>query len=138
MLSLVCIKLQKTLRIIFTLYAQLQTILLTPVKFQRNHHKTVGGFAITSFLLLEGGRNAKHYVPQFFFERRGAIKQLLSSRCVAEQAFPTENLVNQIFFFNSTVNKKLSSCWLLCEFYNYVYSSCLAFFSHPADIANLT
>ena len=47
----------------------------TPVKFQSNQGKTVGGVPYTRYLLLEGGWkdgptagwNAKYYVPSLFF-----------------------------------------------------------------------
>ena len=66
---------------------------LTPVKFQRNRSKTVGGIAYTRYKLLEGvegrtegwkdgrmegwvkGQKVKYYVPSLFFERGVAISE---------------------------------------------------------------
>ena len=68
------------LRIMSKQYAHLQTMTLTPVKFQSNQSKPVGGVPYTRYLLLEGGRtggwNAKYYVPSIFFEKAGDNKVL--------------------------------------------------------------
>ena len=69
------------LRTICKPHAYLQTIQKTPVKFQKDRPKTVGGVAHTKHLLLEGdrtteARKAKYYVPSLFFEKAGAIKGL--------------------------------------------------------------
>ena len=37
-------------------HAHLQTMTLTPVKFQRNWSKTVGGDLYTRYLILKGGQ----------------------------------------------------------------------------------
>ena len=82
------------LRIISKQYAHLQTMNLTPVKFQRNRSKTVGGVAYTRYQLLEGewkegwrdgrmdgwregwkDRKSNSMSPRFSLKREGAISE---------------------------------------------------------------
>ena len=51
----------------------------TPVKFQKDRSKTVGGVALTRFLLQTRNHapwKAEYYVPSLFFEKAGDNKQI--------------------------------------------------------------
>ena len=61
-------------RILKKAHAHLQTILKTPVKFQKDRTKTVGGFKGTKYLLKirnHAPRKTKNSVPPLFFEKAG-------------------------------------------------------------------
>ena len=66
------------LRIISKPHAYLQTMTKTPIKFQKDRHKTVGGVAHTRYLLLEGAepQKAEYCAPSFFFEKSGDNNRL--------------------------------------------------------------
>ena len=59
-----------------SIIVKLQTMTKTPVKFEKDRHKTVG-VVHTRYLLLEGGwnhvtmeqRKAEYYVPSLFFKK---------------------------------------------------------------------
>ena len=71
-------------------HAHLQTMPKTPVKFQKDPPKTLGGVALTRYILFIGGRNlgisefrnfgipeyrkAENHVPSLFFEKAGDNK----------------------------------------------------------------
>ena len=71
-------------KIVKKAHAHLQTRIKTPVKFRKDRFKTVGGVALTKYLLQtrnhaprttdHGPRKAEYYVPSLFFEKAGDNK----------------------------------------------------------------
>ena len=66
----------------YTKFGENQTMIKTPVKFQKDQFKTVGGVALTSYLHVLQTRNhaprkAKYYVPSLLFKKAGDNKNII-------------------------------------------------------------